>query len=249
MIILSLTCCSSTELETLKEPASSNISTWSCTQNIDCVSGVSANQNESESQLYQCKIPMVNGGLAAWGPSKCEAEKALKNEICKNKIKMTSILRISCIPDPSGGECPKPQRFCTFEYKPSTCRAKTYNGSSLNWNLQPIARSSNACLARLKLEQRACYSGLLPSLLDDIVCEEDKTGGLCPPKYNCKKNDSKKKTTCTATKFGDQELSPPWKESALNECEAKFAIYQRACSYADASNELKPDQLGDISCH
>lgn len=241
-LILPLLACISTTLDTSNGSESVSSKRWSCQEKISCPS-------EGDSSHYMCKIPKVNGGLASWGRSKCLAEKSLKEKICANKIDPKNILRLTCIPDPNAGECPQSQGFCTFEFQPTTCRAKTYNGHPLEWHQQMIARASNPCLASFKLKEEACFAGLLPSMLGDINCEQDLTEGLCPPKYECKAHDSLSKTRCRVSNYGDQDLIPVWEASASTECEAKYAIFQKACSYANASNGLKPNTLGDISCN
>jgi hypothetical protein len=197
---------------------------------------------------YLCTARSEQQRLIARGDSQCEAQQKLFQIACRMKLERDAVHQLHCVPDPSQGECPVARKVCTYEYRPTTCRARTYEGRNLSWKLQPTARGSNECQARQSLQLEACYLGLVPSHMNDIACEADRTGGECPPKIFCPDDLDKNPQRCQVTSYAGTTLDPPWVVFAPNRCEARYQLQQLACRYATEANGLRPSQLGDIHC-
>src|SRR5690606_39207864 len=55
---------------------------------------------------YLCSAYYQNDRVMAWGPSPCLARQNLFQKSCKSGIPFKKLQQLSCIPDPSRGECP-----------------------------------------------------------------------------------------------------------------------------------------------
>ncbi|SMF67043.1 hypothetical protein [Pseudobacteriovorax antillogorgiicola] len=212
----------------------------SCEQTVSCT-------DSAKNLPYMCQLEYQAQPLAAWGDSRCLAAQSLHRKLCILKADMKDLDAVSCVPDPSAGECPITPGFCTLEFRPSKCVALQYNQSNLDWNLRPTAWGSNPCVARKNLKIAACFQGLVPSLLSDIQCENDSTNGACPPKYDCL-GAKYENTTCSISKLADTTLDEAWSVKAKHRCEATFKLKLKACRFANLDNKINPSDMGDIEC-
>jgi hypothetical protein len=197
---------------------------------------------------YLCSAYHKGQRVLARGETACLARRSLYQKSCEQQIDIASLSQLNCIPDPSRGECPTPKKVCTFEYQPTVCRAQRYDGRQLSWDLMPSAWGSNPCVAKLNLQEEACHSGIVPSLMAEISCENDHTEGACPPKRDCEERDDDEAVVCTVEEYGDGKLERPWTVFAPSRCEAVRQIHTLACRFANAENQLKPSMLGKIEC-
>ncbi|MFW7382017.1 MAG: hypothetical protein ACOH5I_24640 [Oligoflexus sp.] len=196
---------------------------------------------------YLCSAYYEADRVLAWGPTACKAKRSLYQKACKNGVAIGQLKKLSCIPDPSRGECPVVRQPCTMEFKPTTCRATQYDGRKLSWDLMPTAWGSNACQARQKLQEEACHNGLVPSLMGEIACEADQSEGACPPKRDCDESETEP-VVCTVETYGETKLEKPWTIFAPSKCQAMHQIQLLACRFANQENQLKPSLLGAIEC-
>jgi hypothetical protein len=204
-----------------------------------------------------CSLSKYEGGLLSsyqiiqgWGNDLCTAKHALNIEVCKQNKDPTKIGRITCIPDPSDGECPTKDLLCPDSKAPAVCQARRYNKSLLHWEQSLKGWGFNECKAKENLLKQACKSNLKPSLLGHIFCEEDYTKGKCPITQEVCSETPKEAVphTCHAEKYGETTLSEPFFTYGLTLCEAKTALYELACLYANSQNRLNPSHLTDIKC-
>jgi len=246
-IFFLISCTTPTDQQLSAKIATNVSSTANQLQAVDCQE---AEYNCPPNQVlapYLCSAYNQTDRVLAWGRTACLAKRNLLQKSCKMGIPVAQLGKLNCIPDPSRGECPVERGACTFEYSPASCRAARYDGRKLSWDLMPTTWGSNACQARQKLQEEACHSGLVPSLMQDINCEPDSSEGACPPKSDC--DDTKTDpVVCTVERYGEQVLEKPWTVFAPSQCQAKQQLQKLACRYANQENQLKPSLLGPIQC-
>ncbi len=202
---------------------------------------------QNDSVRVFCKAYHDKGISTTWANSPCLGAQYIYDETCRLGITPLNVGDIKCIPDPSQGECPYSPKFCTYEFKPSRCRATYYGETALPKKFQLVGGGANPCTAQQELMDLACKEGLIPSKLGGIKCEEDFTAGECPPNFSCSTKEFLR-AECEVSSFGKQKLIPQWVAKASSECEARYRLKVRACRFANASNKLKPSLLGDIKC-
>lgn len=226
------------ELKALEgtEPQSSK--TWSCEKASTCSGGSTVTQI--------CQGNYFGRKIVSWGDNQCEAEENLRKKACSQNLDLKSLKDITCNPDSTGGECPTKRRFCTFEFRPTKCAATSYNGTKLEVLNRPASWASNPCQAKIKLNEKICNMGLVPSSMDDIKCLPEKNPGQCPPK-ECAGGLQKPKR-CTLNKVSGNELAEAWEEDGQNECEARYKILYKACLSNVLLEEEQVIEQGDIQC-
>ena len=120
------------------------------------------------------KLP-TTATLHGWGTTPCLARKNLLEKACSLFSSIDPLGNISCIPDPSQGECPPIEIKCQKQGPPTFCTAHGYNGETIPQWLRPKAWGTSECEARHRLTQIACQENLRPSLLSQMTCSQKHT--------------------------------------------------------------------------
>ena len=173
--------------------------------------------------------------------------KNLNISSCLKNIPPLKLTEISCIPDPSEGECPVKIKKCETTRNFSVCYAKTYGGRDINIDKIPIFWGKNKCHAFNKLMVYACQQNLRPSKMSDIQCDPDHTDGECTNLTPCDLG-LKQPHVCTVKTYGNVKFKNPWIARGSSLCTAKRKLWSRACRFANNTNLLKPSLLGKIVC-
>lgn len=230
-----------------------NGSTIISCQNIDkiCNDNIDHYPSMCFALSYDGKLLSTNQIIQGWGTSDCQAKKALFLETCHQNKNPMNIDQITCIPDPSNGECPIKTEKCPETKEPASCTLTRYNGMDLNWKQAPKSWGSNECEAKNLLGQKACKLNLIPSEIEKINCEPDMTDGECPNFIkNCPTaHQGGEGYICEIVKINNNNLEDPFIAYAPSLCEAKHAIYDIICQYTNSENKIKPSLVSDINCH
>lgn len=110
--------------------------------------------------------------LKAWGIGNCVASFHLQMEACRASLDPKQLKNVTCVPDPTHGECPYQAPTCDDPPRYALCTAASAGGGVL---AQPIgAEGHSVCEAKQALARLACRLDLKPSTLDQIVCKFEK---------------------------------------------------------------------------
>ena len=141
-------------------------------------------------------------------------------------------------------ECPAKSGPCSKEFIPVMCSASVYAGLPVKAEDRLVIWGANQCLGLAKLGVEACKNTLQPSLLSQIQCVPDASGGHCPPPQAACPT-SVKPVTCTAQNYGKEHLSPSQRMTVAgsNECVARTRLKVEACRA-----NLDPFMLRKIFC-
>ena len=141
-------------------------------------------------------------------------------------------------------ECPAKNGSCTKELIPVMCSASVYAGQSVKHEDRLVVWGSNQCIGLAKLGVEACKNALQPSLLSQMQCVPDASGGHCPPPQAACPN-TVKPVTCTAQTYRNEALSASQRMTVAgsNECLARARLKVDACRA-----NLDPFMLKKIFC-
>lgn len=139
---------------------------------------------------------------------------------------------------PKDDKCPASESWFAL------CTASRFNGKRLVQDHVLQGFGQGPCRARSALKNEACRQGKSPSLMGDVVCVPDPSGGQCPPKdVACP--ETQEPQACSAGQYDGQkllwELIP--KAYGRNGCEAMANLKKLACQ-----KNLQPSKLQDVHC-
>lgn len=110
---------------------------------------------------------------SAFGRNLCEAEIALRIELCKQPAAFDNA-KITCYPDPAAGECLSLQNNCKTSsdvQRETICFSKKYDDQIL-WDGFVVAGwAKSRCAAEYEMLKQACRHHLRPSKLGSRHCE------------------------------------------------------------------------------
>lgn len=234
-IILSLLLSACTSLSS-KPMRARSLASSACSKELTACSPLEPKVN------YLCMSQ--TSSLMVQDKSRCLAENKLKELACNNK---QDISDIKCIEDQTNGECPLEASFCTFQYQPSICRIETYDGKSLSWDAMPTAWASNPCQGKIKLKEKLCFNGLVPSKIGVMECRPDASKNKCPPQNTCNP-DLNDPLTCSVDSFNSKPLEQKWTVFAKSKCEARYQLELLACKFDQGASEEPSKLLGKLVC-
>ncbi|MBQ47122.1 MAG: hypothetical protein CMP10_06545 [Zetaproteobacteria bacterium] len=199
---------------------------------------------------YKNNIFLDDEAYYGWGQSECNAKKNLAESFCRNQKDPQKATNITCIPDPSGGECPIQRTMCPQVNAPALCVARRYFSYPLRWLQAPKASASNECEARQLLKIKSCNMHLQPSGLSDIYCVKFNVSKECENTYNstCKDYSNGNWTTCTINPTEPKLPSEPITASASSECLARKKIREIACLSPNPKRSQKPAERTTVHC-
>ncbi|MBF0440715.1 MAG: hypothetical protein HQK54_02310 [Oligoflexales bacterium] len=225
----------------------------SCEKNkINCDTSKKSFPVMCSASSYNSQLLSSLALVQGWGNSLCEAEKNLLDSACKNGLDPARLDLISCVPDPSEGECHNimlDTNPCPDAGPRTSCTSKKYDGIDLQTIHSLKGWGKNRCEALKNLKVNACRNNLIPGKMWNIECEDDHTDNECPfISMNCPLEFTSIPHICKVTKIDGKEIGEPVMAYGSSLCEAKMTISEIICIMSDSRNKWKPSLPTSMEC-